>query len=483
MSKAGRVVRNTFYLLLAQVATAVIGIATSIFAARYLGANGLGIIGLALALTAILGVLVDFGLGTLTTREVARDRTLATMYLTNVVTMRLFLTVAFIALIVFLVNFLGYAPQTIYVTYIIAVSVVLNAFSGTIAAVFQAFQELQYVAAGSVVTSLAQLFSITGAIVLHIGVVGFAFVYVIANAITLVYFYGAYVRRFRLQGRGVDWTFSKNALKEAWPMAALAISVIIYFRIDVVILSLFKGAAEIGLYTVAYTMSEATTIIPTMFMASLFPLVSQMHEDSKHAFADTCAKSMKYMLYIGLPMAFTITLWAKPIVALFYGSAFSGSAVALQILIWSAAAMYVGIILGSTFVSANLQKLSMKLTIGAVVFNVALNMLVIPQYGYWGASATTVATEIFLVCLGIFFLERAGYPLMARRMVVPSFFGLATSSVISAVLLRYGVHPVLITAIALAVYATIIYKLGLDEEDKRLIMSLIKYPRPARSET
>ena len=72
---------------------------------------------------------------------------------------------------------------------------------------------------------------------------------------------------------------------------------------------------------------------------------------------------------------------------------------------------------------------------------------------------------------------------MARRMVVPSFFGLATSSVISAVLLRYGVHPVLITAIALAVYATIIYKLGLDEEDKRLIMSLIKYPRPARSET
>ena len=120
MSKAGRVVRNTSYLLLAQVATAVIGIATSIFAARYLGANGLGIIGFALALTAILGVLVDFGLGTLTTREVARDRTLASMYLTNVVTMRLFLSVAFIALIVFLVNFLGYAPQTIYVTYIIA---------------------------------------------------------------------------------------------------------------------------------------------------------------------------------------------------------------------------------------------------------------------------------------------------------------------------------------------------------------------------
>jgi O-antigen/teichoic acid export membrane protein len=483
MSKAGRVVRNTSYLLMARVTTVVIGVATSVLTARYLGANGLGILGFALAFTAILSVLVDFGLGTLTTREVARNKALASKYLTNVVTMRLFLGGAFIALIAFLVNVLGYSQQTIFVTYIIAVSVVVNTVAGTIAALFQAFQEMQYVALGSVVTSLVLLVGIVGAIVLHIGVIGFAFVYVIANAITFAYFCIAYARRFTLQGPVIDRAFWKGSLKEAWPMAALAISVMVYIRIDVVILSLFKGAAEIGLYTVAYTMAETATIIPTMFMASLFPLISQMHENSRHSFADTCAKSMKYMLYIGLPMAFTVTLWATPIVTIFYGSAFGGSAVALQIIIWSAAAMYVGIILGSTFVSANLQRLSMKLTIGAVVFNIALNVLVIPQYGYWGASATTVATEAFLVCLGIFFLERSGYPLAARRMAVPSFLALAASSVISAALLSYGVHLVIVTGIALAVYAVLIYKLGLDEQDKQLIVTLIKYPRPASSGT
>lgn len=483
MSRAGRVVRNTSYMLLARVTTVVIGVATSVLTARYLGANGLGILGFALAFTAILSVLVDFGLGTLTTREVARNRALVSKYLTNVVTMRLFLGGAFFALVAFLVNVLGYPQQTVLVTYIIAISVVFSTVAGSVAALFQAFQEMQYVALGSIVTSLVLLVGITGAIAARISIVGFAVIYVIANAITLAYFCIAYARRFTLQRPAISWSFWKESLREAWPMAALAISVMVYFRIDVVILSLFRGAEEIGLYTVAYTMSETATIVPTMFMASLFPLISQMHEDSKHSFADTCAKSMRYMLYIGLPMAFTVTLWATPIVTLFYGSAFSGSAVALQIIIWAAAAMYVGIILGSTFVSANLQRLSMKLTIGAVAFNIALNMFVIPRYGYWGASATTVVTEAFLVCLDIIFLERAGYPLAARRLVVPSFVALATSSIISAVLLSYGVHLVIVTGIALAVYAILIYKLGLDEEDKQLIMGLIKYPRPTSSKT
>jgi O-antigen/teichoic acid export membrane protein len=479
MSTASRIARNTSYLLLARVATVAIGIVTSVLTARYLGASGFGVLGFALAFTAIFGILVDFGLGMLTTREVARDRALASKYLANIVAIRLFLGAAFVALVALLVNVLTYSPQTIYVTLIIALSVVINTVGGTLASLFQAFQKMQPMAVGLVLNSVLTLLGISSAIMLHLSVVAFAYVYVIANAITLAYYCVAYRAQFRLQRPEIDWAFWKRTLREGWPMAALSISVMVYFRIDVVILSLFRGAAQIGLYTVAYTISETSTIIPTMFMASLFPLISQMHQDSKRSFADTCAKSVKYMLYIGLPMAFTVTLWATPVITLFYGNAFAGSAVALQIIIWSAAAMYVGIILGNTFVSANLQKLSMKLTISAMAFNIILNLLVIPTYGYWGASATTVATETFIVCTSIFFLERYGYPLHMRLTIGPPFFGLGVIAAISAVLLTFGVPLVLITVIALTVYAAILWKLGLDDEDKQLIQNLLKYPRLA----
>jgi hypothetical protein len=54
---------------------------------------------------------------------------------------------------------------------------------------------------------------------------------------------------------------------------------------------------------------------------------------------------------------------------------------------------------------------------------------------------------------------------------------------VTVVLLSYGAHLILVTGIALAAYTIIIYKLGLDQEDKQLIANLIGYPRSTRRET
>jgi len=57
-----------------------------------------------------------------------------------------------------------------------------------------------------------------------------------------------------------------------------------------------------------------------------------------------------------MPMAFFVTIWAKPIVYLLYGARFDPSVAALQILIWSAALMWLTIFLGSTLVAAEPAK-------------------------------------------------------------------------------------------------------------------------------
>ena len=53
------------------------------YTARYLGAEGFGILSFALAFTGIFGVFTNLGLSTLTVREVARDKSLASKYLGN----------------------------------------------------------------------------------------------------------------------------------------------------------------------------------------------------------------------------------------------------------------------------------------------------------------------------------------------------------------------------------------------------------------
>jgi O-antigen/teichoic acid export membrane protein len=482
MSSAKRIARNTSFLLISQIISYGEGAIYAILVARYLGAEGLGILNFGVALTAIFSILASFGLTTLATREVARDKSQASKYIANVIPIQMMLSIFTIGLIVVLVNVLGYPQQTIYVVYILSISIIVYTLLNLFLAIFQAFEQLEFQSIALIITSIVALCEAVLGILLHVNVVAFAFFMLVSNGAAFVYVYAVYARRFSVPRLEADLTFWRSALKEAWPMVAAGIGIMIYFRIDVVMLSFIQGATAVGFYSVAYTLSEASTVVGAMFLTSVFPVLSRQHQNSEESFRDTCRQSVRYMLYFALPMAFFVTLWAKPIVSLFFGSVFDPSVAALQILIWAAALMYVAMLLGNALVTANLQRLTMRLTFTAVAINVSLNVLLIPKYSYIGASFATVATEASFVALGLILLGRHGYDLKVRRTSLLPVFSLCVIAAISALLFLRNVPLALITVVDLTVYAALIYKLGLNEQDKRLISSLLKPSRPAKSE-
>jgi O-antigen/teichoic acid export membrane protein len=486
MSSAKRVARNTSLLTIGQIISYGEGAIYAILVARYLGAAGLGILNLGLALTAVLGILATFGLNTLATREVAKDRGLAGKYVANLIPMEVLLGLAAIGLIVALVNSVGYSQQTICVVYILSVGMIVSALSSLFLAIFQAFEQLEFQALVLIVTSVVPLCGAVILIQLHLNVVAFALLVLLTagsgSVIGLAYVYLICVRRFFVPRLEADFTFWKRALTEAWPMAATAVSVIIFFRIDVVIISLIQGTTAVGFYSVAYTLSEASLVVPSVFLSAIFPVLSRLHRDSKLSFRDTCAQAIKYLFYLAMPMAFFVTIWAKPIVYLLYGARFDPSVAALQILIWSAALMWLTIFLGSTLVAANLQKLGLKITFLGFILNISLNVLLIPEYSYFGASFATVGAAAGGLALALFFLGRNGFALGFRGTSLAAFFGLAVIVAISALLHLGNVPLALITIVDLVLYAAVIHKFGLNEQDKQLILSLFKRPRPAEEE-
>jgi hypothetical protein len=64
---------------------------------------------------------------------------------------------------------------------------------------------------------------------------------------------------------------------------------------------------------------------------------------------------------------------------------------------------------------------------------------------------------------------------------LPPFFGLAVVVAISALLHLSNVPLALITIVDLIVYAAVIYRFGLNEQDKQLLLSLLKRSRPAEA--
>jgi O-antigen/teichoic acid export membrane protein len=217
-------------------------------------------------------------------------------------------------------------------------------------------------------------------------------------------------------------------------------------------------------------------------MSALFPVLAKLHQDSKQSFRDACAQASRYLLYLAVPLAFCVTLWARPIVSLFFGPAYDPSVVALQILIWAAAIMYVTQVLGNAFLAANLQKLNMKLMGFQAALNIGLNVFLIPAYSYFGASIATVAAVACVLPLDLFFLARNGFALGFRGASLPPFFALAVIVAISALLHVNNVPLALITIVDLCVYAAVIYKFGVNEKDKQLMLSLLRRSRSAEAE-
>lgn len=476
MSTVRRIARNTSVLLTSQVASFVLTFFYMMHIARYLGPASFGILSFALAFTGIFGVFTDFGLSSLTIREVARDRSLAPKYLANIGLMKVALVAITFGLIALTINLLGYSEQTIKVVYLLALSVLITAFTTMFYSIFQAFERMEFQAIGRMLNAALMLGGTIIAIKLGLSVVGFAFLFFIVSLIALGYGFAVMKLKFSnptsaslAKAMEFDWSFWKESIKEVWPMGVMAVCTTIRFRTDTIMLSLMKGDAAVGLYNAAYRLLDISVVIPSMFMASMFPVMSQYYKTSIGSFNRVYEKSFKYLLAVALPMALVVTLLAQPIINLVFGSEFTGSVRALQILIWAGATMYVSMLVGAAFVTANKQMLSMKLTVLSVILNVILNLILISKYGYIGASATTVGGEVFGLFLGIFFLTKYGHGFSTASTWSAPLIGISAAGALVALLTILGVN-VLTTALASVIlYGVLVYKMGIKEDDKQLI--------------
>ncbi len=99
-------------------------------------------------------------------------------------------------------------------------------------------------------------------------------------------------------------------IREGWPMGAMALSVAIFSRIDTVMLEFMRGSDAVGLYSAAYKLSDLSTVVPVMFTSAIYPIIARLHISSKSSFQYSYEKSVKFLFYIAVPMAFVVTLLA-----------------------------------------------------------------------------------------------------------------------------------------------------------------------------
>lgn len=399
MGTVRTIAKNSLFYFTGQVASCILSFFFFMQAARYFGAGNFGILSFALALAAIFGAFNDLGLRQITTREVAKDKSLAGKYLANITGMKIILTMVVSTGLVVTVNLLNYPQTTRYVVYFIGISIVFTAFIQMFYGLFQAHEKMEFESLGIVLRNSLLVVSATLVITMQASVLKLAMLYPVVDLLILIYAAGIYLWKFGKLRIEIDTSFLKQTLRHALPFGLTAIFGMTNHWLSTVMLSMMKGDVVVGWYSAAYRIVFVLLLIPVAFDAAVFPVMSRLFVSSHDSLKIMCEKGFKYLTFLGIPVGIGGTLLADKIILLIFGPDYSNSATAFKILIWAAVFIFMGTPFSSMLNSTNKQMTLAKLVGLASFCNVMGNLLLVPNFGYIGASISMVLS-MFVIFAG-----------------------------------------------------------------------------------
>ena len=344
--------------------------------------------------TAIVSVVLDLGFNVLYVREGARHPADIQRYLRNVMSLRLLMAVGSFVILAIALAIAGLGGLLVPGF----VLMVLTSYSTLLRNTLYAVQRLGYEAVAVVLESAVLLALVLIGIKIKGGVNYFAWAYAAQYAFSCAYF--AIVLWWR-KIAVVGWRFEPRLLREWFfqglPFALTFVLTILYFKVDQPILYALRPHAEAGWYAAAYKPFEALLFIPMTLLSVVFPVLSVYHRERPQELADALSRFYKALLFVGWPIAVGLFMLAHPLTTMFL---YPQSEPALRVL---ALALVIGFV-NNAFIgalSASDHQLSFTWAAGwSLLANVSLNLVLIPFFGYIGASWATVLTEIVLGVAG-----------------------------------------------------------------------------------
>ena len=474
MGAVQNISRNMMFLTAGELVSKILQFVLMVYAARLLDQASFGKFSFALSLSFIAIIAADLGINQLLIREIARNKKSVSKYFINAFVVKLAFALVTYLFIIILLNFLDYPKDTRYVVYAIWIFTVVSNFTDLFYSIFRAFERMFYDSMIKILRML--LLTAIGLYVLFrgYGVFAFSVVFIAVEALMLLIAYLAATQKFMKLTFDMDFLFMKNLVKTAFPLGIAFIFSSIYFYIDIVMLSKMRGDVEVAVYSVAYNLALAILFIPAVYTNAIYPVMSVYFKTSKENLVFLYRKSFKYLYIIGLPISAGLYILADRIILFFYGRAYLGSVIALQIIAWFLFIKFLNYLMSYTLSSVDQQNSRMVGQGLTAVFNVALNLILIPKFGYVGAAISTFFTEIFLFLLYYWYVSRALHaynflPMLAK----PAIAVAAMAAFIVYFKPKLGLS-LLILSSSIFYFAAIFLLKTFDRDDYRILNKILK---------
>lgn len=398
------IARNITSLVLGQVITKAVNMAASIAVVRWLGVESLGQYAYIVAFCFPFGAVADFGLATLATREISRDRTRAGAVIRTM--RRLVLRLSGISLSVMVATglVLHHDWPTIVGITLFGVSSVLSAMTTPWLVLMTAREDLHLVSVHRVTASLASSLATVGVLlaggrVLSLLAIG------VSVSVVMLGVARALAGSAQPSVSTVPVTM-RSMLAQALPVGLLMAAFALYYRVDMIILEALRGPTEVGLYAAAYRFVDAFVLLAASISGPFFPKLSSLGDRNRPAARGLLEDAWRPLFALGLPLSVGGFILADGLVVLAFGRDFAASAAPLRILVWMVLPLFWVSVANQGLIAADRVWSLATVYTATLVVNVVGNLILVPSFGATGAALAMVIAEWANLALVIVLLRR-----------------------------------------------------------------------------
>lgn len=201
--------------------------------------------------------------------------------------------------------------------------------------------------------------------------------------------------------------FIKQMLRESFPLGLMLVFNLVYFRSDMILLSIYRSTSEVGIYGFAYKFFDFLIALPLFLSNAVYPLLLERQKNYRTFFLTVHSY---LVLFIFFSILFGFIAWfLSPLVSLVKAD-FSPAIIPFRILILSLPFFFGTSFLQWVLIAKKKQRYLLFVYFFSTVLNILLNMLYIPFLGYIASSIITVISEgivFILLLLRVYFLRKS----------------------------------------------------------------------------
>ena len=387
-----KIVRNVVWAVTGKVVTLLGGLLVGIFVARYLGPEQYGLMSYVMSYVALFQVLASFGMDQIEIREESKmpgekDKIIGTAF-----GLKLVFAVVTMGLIALTTWLFEADSFTKWMIILYSISMIMNSF-GVIRNYFTSLVWNEYIVKTEITRTLIGAGFKVVLLLLHAPLVWF----IVATLFDTVLIAGGYLVSYRSKIDSVrKWQFDKETAKylimQSFPLLLSGAAVVVYQKIDQVMLGNMLDKEAVGFYAVAGTFVTVIGFIPTVLSQTITPILVQTYAKNKNEYLRKSQLFLNISLWVIIIICLLICLFAYPLIRYTYGFQYLAAVSILQITIFKEIGYAFAQASGTMIITEGIQKYAVLRNLIGCVINITLNLFLIPNLGVIGAAICSVIT-------------------------------------------------------------------------------------------